>query len=378
MRKTYKKNKAKNTRKHKSVRNKRRKRNYYLTGGGGAQFLDGLEYWNAIFNPDEIEKLNKLKTEIQDLFTNKNAEASYTNLCDIMKDLVPTFYVPKPPVIATKPYTLNGMTVYPHIGLIHDFNYLNAMLCASFRLFAIIAYKMLNSSCKYKLIFKGGKAIQLVLNNVFSNTNKRPKGYENSVLLDLHQSEDIDVLLIPKPEKEYNKTEISELAQNITKLITWFLASVNTEVSILKPDDPINKNKSIYKLTFVSRYSGFKAFSDIDFGEISTNSKEKYFSDLIDFNHITSDGLGILFECQNIEALLKEKIYYYAYYAYLFYNPEEREKLNVIKKELDQPTIEGHNCTFFMEKFKRAIISLNRGFHLSRNAILDEEPLKHF
>jgi hypothetical protein len=122
-----------------------------------------------------------------------------------MRELVPTFYVPNPPVIATKPYTLNGMTVYPHTGLIHDFNYLNAMLCASFRLFGIIAYKMIYSSCKYKLIFKGGKAIQLVLNNVYNKTKKRPKSFENSVLRDLHQSEDIDVLLIPKPEMEYNK-----------------------------------------------------------------------------------------------------------------------------------------------------------------------------
>jgi hypothetical protein len=373
MRKTYKKNKAKNTRKHKSVRNKRRKRNYYLTGG--APFTGNLEYWNEIFEPDEIEKLNELRDYIQSKFA-EGSKASFTDLCTIMRELVPTFYVPNPPVIATEAYTLNGMTVYPHTGLIHDLNYLNAMLCASFRLFGIIAYKMLYSSCKYKLIFKGGKAIQLVLNNVYNNTKKRPKSFENSILRDLHQSEDIDVLLIPKPKMEYNKTEIRELAENITKLMEWFLASVNTKVSILEPDNPINKNKSIYKLTFVSKYSGFKAFSDIDFGEISTNSKEKYFSDLIPLGRATSNGLGILFECQNIEALLKEKIYYYAYYAYLFYNPEERKKLNDIKKKLDQPTIEEHNCTFFMEKFKRAIISLNRGFHLSRNAILDEEPLK--
>jgi hypothetical protein len=319
MRKTYKKNKAKNTRKHKSVRNKRRKRNYYLTGG--AQFPNELKYWNEFFNADEIEKLNKLRTEIQDLFT-RSPEASFTDLCKMMQTLVPTFYVPEQPIhvaVEGKPkFTIkaNGMLVANEIPNSNKFYYFNAILCVSFKLFGIIAKKMeLKDECNYKLIFKGGKAIQLVLRKILDDitegrttegrTIEGSTDYALQVLANLHQTEDIDVALIPKPGKEYKETDCKALAHNISKLIHWFLHHKhNTAVSILTPDDPRATNTSIFKLSYVS--SGFRAFSDINFVPDTTSD----FSDLESVHLKGLYDLDVLFECEKIEPLLKDKILY--------------------------------------------------------------------
>jgi hypothetical protein len=389
MRKTYKKNKAKNTRKHKSVRNKRRKRNYYLTGG--AQFPAELKYWNEFFNDDDEKvKLNELRSFIQDAF-GKGPEASFTDLCDIMRELVPTFHIPNPepepepePELApgSKPKIIgtllpNGTTVYntkpnkPDPNASKNFYYLNAILCASFQLFGIIANKMITKeTCKYKLIFKGGKAVQLVLRNIFNRIKINRNSDAYTVLQKLHQSEDIDVLLIPKPENIYDETEIKALAINISKLIEWFLhRDDTTRVSIQTPDDdPAIKNKTICKLSYILLGSdAMKAFSDIDFSPVSTSD----FSDLESLSLSLSlpgrNDLGVLFECQKIEPLLKDKILYYTKYVYLLDKPDLQAK--------QVPKISRKGCLYFINKFGKAIISLNNGFHLERHPDLDKAGL---
>jgi hypothetical protein len=377
MRKTYKKNKAKNTRKHKSVRNKRRKRNYYLTGG--AQFPAGLEYWNEFFNDDDIEKLNKLRTEIQDLFTG-SPEESFTDLCKKMQTLVPTFYVPEQPIhvaVEGKPkFTIkpNGMLVANEIPNSNKFYYFNAILCVSFKLFGIIAKKMeLKDECNYKLIFKGGKAIQLVLRKILDDitegrttegrTIEGSTDYALQVLANLHQTEDIDVALIPKLGRAYEETDCKELAYNISKLIEWFLHhKPYTTVSILKPNDRSATNKEIFKLSYVS--SGYRAFSDINFIPDTTYD----FSDLESFSETSPDGFAVLFECEKIEPLLKDKILYYTKYVYLYNNP------TLLSNEVPQTSVA--DCIRYIIKFGKAIISLNNGLHLGKAPHLDEVSLK--
>jgi hypothetical protein len=383
MRKTYKKNKAKNTRKHKSVRNKRRKRNYYLTGG--AQFPDGLEYWNDFFNDDEKVKLNKLRTEIQDLFR-KSPEASFTDLCDIMRELVPTFYVPEPPIHVPVPveggpgYTIrpDGMLVSNEIPNSNKFYYFNAILCVSFKLFGIIAKKMaLKDECNYKLIFKGGKAIQLVLrkisNDIINGMTTEGRaiegstGYALKVLKNLHQTEDIDVALIPKPERRSmaNESDIKALAHNISKLIEWFFHNVSTiNVSIQTPEDFGVTNKYIYKLSYKPKTSGYRAFSDINF-RLDTTSD---FSVLESFFVSSPDELDVLFECEKIKPLLEDKILYYTKYVYLYFNQD----LLPYEKE----TTSEADCIRYIIKFGKAIISLNNGLHLGEAPHLDEDGLK--
>ena len=57
--------------------------NYYLVGGG--KFESSLDYWNDLFNAAEIDKLDQLKTKLQDIINSSATSSSpkemvYVNL----------------------------------------------------------------------------------------------------------------------------------------------------------------------------------------------------------------------------------------------------------------------------------------------------------
>lgn len=345
----------------KKIAKKIKKQNYYLGLGGGQFFPTNLSYWNTFFSNEEEAQLIALKNQLQDMIRPAGSyNIANNNICTTMKEKLPTYHVPDKPEIKV----VNGTTVYANEP---NFYYYNTILCAAFILFALLANKMENQrDCNYKLLFKGGKAIQLVLRTILSACE--PTSYGHSVLSNLHRSADIDVLLIPKPTSIYNTEEVKTLAINISELIKWFLDSDTTTISFLTPDDKRNKNKTICKLAVMFGTIAYP-FSDIDFSIISPIFAPSFSSSSLHQYRTTIFGLDVLFECQSITNLLNEKIYYYGYYIIL---KDNLEKARVITQE-NQKLIEEYD--YYLIKFKKAIISLNSGLQLSRNNTLAKEDL---
>jgi hypothetical protein len=345
----------------KKIAKKIKKQNTYFGLGGAQLFPTNLSYWNTFFSDEEEAQLIALKNQLEAMIPPVGRHnIANNNICLAMKEILPTYYVPDKAEIEV----VNGLTKYPNE---RNFYYYNTILCAAFILFALLANKMENKrDCNYKLIFKGGKAIQLVLGTILSVCE--PTSYGHSVLSNLHRSSDIDVLLIPKPTSIYNTEEVKTLAINISELIKWFLDSDSTTISFLTPDDKRNKNKTICKLAVMFDTIPYP-FSDIDFGIIIPQFAPSFSSSSLHQYRTTIFGLDVLFECQSITNLLDEKIYYYGYYSIL---KDNLEKARVITQE-NKKLIEEYD--YYLIKFKKAIISLNNGLHLSLNNSLAKEEL---
>ena len=329
----------------------KKRQNYYLVGG--RKFDPSLAYWNNLFTESEIDKLFQLRTKLQKIMTSGATSSSpkENSICKLMMELLPTYYIPNN--ILEQPVRSTDKDGNSTDWKEADFYTYYTILCATSLLFGIIASKMdSHPDCKYKLFLKGGRAIQVVLRNIFDKSKEH--SFARIILGTLHQTQDIDVLLYPKRGKTYDREKMQELSSNISKLIAWFLTTPTKTIKILPPTE---HNPKINKLS-VSFLDGYVAFSDIDFGEVSnpgdygglqaikktTATPE---TDLSDF--------PVLFECLNIEHQLKEKINYYGEYSVrkFFALRDKDEKLIA-------------SCDYYLAKFKKAIISLNNGIHLSR------------
>jgi hypothetical protein len=199
----------------------------------------------------------------------------------------------------------------------------------------MISHKMIERSEPYRLALKGGKAIQIVL----SETDNPP----------IYESEDIDLLLLPT--HAYNREEIKRVAGHLAYLMKWFLEIplLEKKVSVLGPDDPASRNQDLYKLSYhITAARAFKAFSDIDFNEVPKESK-KYYAHLMDFHKfIPVLEEEITFYCPILESLLDEKLFYFSKFFVLSYL-EDKEGYTL------------DDCIRYRDKFKRAIVALNKG-----------------
>ena len=339
-----------------------KKQNYYLVGGG--LLPSPLEYWNSVFTASEITKLYDLKNMLQTSMSSEPTSSSpkKNSICELMMELVPTYYIPDD--VADQPVRKTNRDGKKTNWEAEDFYRYYTTLCAAFLLFGIIAHKINSyTGCNYKLILKGGKAIQVVLREIFEE--KKASSFATTILGSLHQTQDIDVLLLPKEGITYERVEIEELSSNISELIKWFLTTSTTNISKL---EPTTSNPNIHKLS-VEFPDGFVAFADIDFGKVPkpefNATLQKVEPDSSKAKTIILD-LPVLFECPTIGTLLDEKIYYYGEYS----------------KKKDEATIKGDNasiasCDYFLAKFKKAIISLNNGLQLSKTDLLDAEALEN-
>ena len=229
----------------------------------------------------------------------------------------------------------------------------------------------------YKLLFKGGKAIQLVLADI-------PE-------LSSYKSEDIDVLIMPDTGILYNEADIKNLSGHLAYLIRWFLNipaienKIDTQYKIsVQVPNPENAraNPFIFKLSYAKvvqkndfrkniKVDDFRQFSDIDFKELPSNIKT-YFEDAKEYKFYISElNQNVMFRCPNLGSLLDEKIYYYAKYMGLKIMLQEKK---VITEEgYQQITI--NDCDRFLEKFKRAILAMNNGLQKQRKQRYDETEL---
>jgi hypothetical protein len=327
-------------------------------------------FWKNIFKNNEMkeikEKINNMMNSDNNIPIVNREATKLWSLCEINKAIIPTYYVPT----KNEPYELFG-TYISDKDL--DFSHYNIILCASLLIYGIISEKMKGQD--YKLIFKGGKAIQLVLTGIPNMNN--------------YITEDIDILLVPNHNNViYQENIVKNLAGHICYLIKWFLNmhEQNFNISVKAPvqGNP-NMNPYIYKLSYIKntkkydyRKNGmvddFRQFSDVDFKDIPKNIKD-FFENTVEFKfYISEFDNYVVFRCPNIGSLLDEKIYYYSKYM---------KFLNVLKLKgkIEEPGYEKLNiieCGRIMEKFKRAILAMNTGLQKKRfiNILPDELIIK--
>lgn len=328
-----------------------------LPGPGGYQPDIEPEFWLPLFGNNNMFILrDKLQIMIaKDMVINmdeiKNKQNTWS-ICKIIQGLIPTYYLPN----NIKPYKPQGEYGPTFYDSPIDFYKYNIFLCATLIIFGIISQKMKFQD--YQLIFKGGKAIQLVLSKIPG--------------LHIYESEDIDILIMPNKDIVYNEINIKNLSGHIAYLTQWFLTSTTPVISVLVPN-PTNPraNPFIFKLSYMKQDRRFKPISDIDFRDIPQNIKS-YFSRAIDFQFpIPELDERVSFKCPDIGSLLDEKLYYYIKYSLFKDLLKRKEPI----PEVGYESLTIDECDRLLEKFKRAIINLNKGLQLNRNPDLTPEQL---
>lgn len=319
------------------------------------------EFWLPLFGNNNMFALRE---NIQSMIINDfNIPMDITkttdiwSICKILQRIIPTYYVPN----ENKKYQLYGPLGPIFMDSPTDFKQYNIALCSSLILFGIISHKMKNQD--YELIFKGGKAIQLVLSQISG--------------IDVYESEDIDVLVMPNKSIDYNETNVKNLSAHIAYLIQWFLTittPISIKISVLAPN-PDNKkaNPFIYKLSYSKQSGGFKPISDIDFREIPKSVKS-FFERSVDYQfNISELEQKITFKCPDIGSLLNEKIYYYTKYMTFKNLLTNNQKIT----ESGYENIDIEECNRILNKFKRAITNLNKGLQVNRYTDLSLPKLEN-
>jgi hypothetical protein len=320
------------------------------------------EFWRTLFGENELTTLrgkirNMIENDDRIPFTEGTREISQTwSICKIIQTIIPTYHVP----IKNDPYTAFGNFIS---DLPIDFSRFNITLCAALLIYGIISHKMIGQD--YSLLFKGGKAVQLVLSNI-------PE-------MSTYETEDIDVLVMSNVDITYDEIKIKNLAGHVSYLIKWFLNNQDIEknynsISVMPPD-PANKraNPYIFKLSYVksnkkynprtrTQVDDFKQFSDVDFKDIPEGVRP-YFDSAINYPFDISElDTKVLFRCPNIGALLDEKIYYFSKYI-------ELKGILTDGKPITEPGYETTtiaDCERYLEKFKRSILAMNNGLERNR------------
>ena len=325
-------------------------------------------FWAPIFNKNPTE-LTSLRDKLREALAldnvipmEKNEMRNIWSICEMIQTMIPTYYVPT----KNAPYWI-GDTMYADKPI--DFARFNMTLCTCLIIFGILSDRMVGQD--YEFIFKGGKAIQLVLGQISGNPQ--------------YISEDIDILVRQAHGTPYNKDVAKNLASHIGYLIKWFLTYIELPTEMLKDDtkpvsltiavalpevqdnticDSTSKaNPNIVKISYNKVGTRIcKAFADIDFKETPAEVSS-YFKTTHKYPfHIEDLQTDLLFICPNIGSLIDEKIYLYAKYTRFKLLLEKGEKI------LDEgyETVNLKNCKFYMDKFAKALLALTLGLVRSR------------
>ena len=326
------------------------------------------EFWKPIFGDKEMitirKKLNDMMNADGGIPINNKEVSELWSVCKINQSMIPTYFTQT----KNEPYELFG-TLFSDQDI--DFSHYNIVLCAALIVFGIISKKMVGQD--YKPIFKGGKAIQLEL-----------AGTPETLA---YKTEDIDVLVIPDTDVPYVESKVKNLSGHIAYLVRWFLNTPETQYSVsVQSPNPANTraNPFIFKLSYIkatkkydfrrnAMVDDFKQFSDIDFKEIPQTIKT-FFEKSKEYTFYISElDENVLFRCPNIGALLDEKIYYYLKYTEFKQLLEERK--SITEEGYEKLTL--FECDRFLDKFKRAILALNKGLQKQRfRGILPDELLE--
>jgi hypothetical protein len=309
------------------------------------------EFWIPLFGPGNMiairEKIHSMMITDTEIPMINSKLTDLWSICKIIKALIPTYSIPT----ENKPYQPMGEFGPMFMDAPIDFTKYNITLCSALLVFGIISQKMKQQD--YKIIFKGGKAIQLVLGEIPEAT--------------VYESEDIDVLIMPNKDIVYNEIYVKNLSGHIAYLVNWFLTITTPlvfNISVLQPN-PSNPraNPFIFKLSYVKGAREFKPISDIDFRQISEYIKP-FFERSVDYQFEISElNDKVSFICPDIGSLLDEKLYYYV--KYFNFKDLLSRRQSITEPGYEKLNIE--ECNRLLNKFKRAILSLNRGLQIRRN-----------
>ena len=325
------------------------------------------EFWKPIFGDIEMitirQKINEMMNSDGNIPINNKEVTQLWSVCKINQAMIPTYFTPT----KNEPYESFGYFIGDQDV---DFSHFNIVLCAALIVFGLISQKMVGQD--YKLIFKGGKAIQLELAGTPETAS--------------YKSEDIDVLILPNTDIPYNELNVKNLSGHLAYLVRWFLNTPETQykVSVQVPNpENTRANPFIFKLSYVKviqkrdyrkqmMVDDFKQFSDIDFKDVPQNIK-LFFEKSKEYKfYIDELNQNVLFRCPNIGSLLDEKIYYYSKYTEFKNLLEERKPIT----EEGYENLTYIDCDRFLEKFKRAILAMNKGLQKQRfPGILPDELL---
>jgi len=327
------------------------------------------DFWTPIFEEDEMFAIRKLINDIMiadgSIPITNGEVASLWSICEIVHSIIPTFFTPT----KNDPYMLFD-TMFKDTDV--DFKNFNIVLCSTLIIFGIISYKMIGQ--EYKFIFKGGKAIQLVLAEIQN--------------LSEYKSEDIDVLIMPDKNIQYDELIIKNLAGHLAYLIRWFLniPSTDYKISVQSPNpENTRANPYIFKLSYIKSLKkqdfrkqilvdDFKQFSDIDFKELPSYITPYFQDDSKEYNFeisLSDTKQKLMFRCPNLGALLNEKIYYYAKYSEFKQLLQQNQPI----QDTEYKTLTIPECDRFLEKFKRAILAMNIGLQKQRKQNYDTASL---
>ena len=308
------------------------------------------EFWIQLFGKGElitlrenIHKMMENDLKIPFIEPENNTVSDTWSICKIIQTIIPTYHVPN----KNQPNTINGTMYYDRN---EDFARFNIILCAALLIYGVISHKM--NGQDYSLIFKGGKATQLVLSQI-------PE-------IPAYETDDIDVLVMPNVDIPYDEIKVKNLAGHISYLIKWVLNKQEKDTNSISvmPPNPDNKraNPYIFKLSYVKNQWSFKQFSDVDFKDIPKDITP-YIDNTVDYPFDISElNTKILFKCPNIGALLDEKIYYFSKYV-------ELKGILASGNKITEPGYETTtvaDCDRYIEKFKRSILAMNNGLQKSR------------
>jgi hypothetical protein len=329
------------------------------------------EFWLPYFSN---EKLINIKTKLTSLLVDDNLNniiqdnqnlkhSALWKSCGLVERLIPN-YLTKTKL--TNEDINNGLTILDILNI-------NRLLCILFLFYSMLLNEIENEEITF--IFKGGKAVQIILTNM------------NNPKLDKYNSEDIDLLVITN-NSEYNEDNMYKLACHIGYLTKWILSDIDQRLhNNLNTSLLVNRERAIIKLSYRLLNGSFRSLVDIGFHNIPQETKE-YF-DLNKMLRLTFSlnelDNNLLFKCPDFYSTINEKFFYYI--KYFNYYLRLMNKLPIE----EEPMLTLDNCKYYLNKFKKSIMRLLTAEtlitkerldklmidYLNRFNIRDVEPVKN-
>lgn len=217
------------------------------------------------------------------------------------------------------------------------------LYCVILLLTGLINYKLEENEQDYRIILKGGKALQLLMSGMNMDPTKI-----------VYKSNDIDLIVNPISSIPYDQNKCYCLSLNITFLIQWIL---NIDANIYKDINyVIYKKGGIYpnlikishkiQTTQIFQDNSYTAVCDMDFGQ----ANRIFYSNLIKDSKESKFG-KLLFIYQELDYFLLEKIYYLN-----FYYGEIIKSIEIIQRTINSKEIDNkNNFSRFIEKFSQQL-----------------------
>jgi len=281
------------------------------------------DFWKPLFQGGE--ELIELRKTFMNMYENDKYTDIYfkqLHICNLLEKIFPGYLTRSTLSMNESPKTL--VTV-------------NIISCITTLLYGIITYKLYEFQQDYIILFKGGRAIQLTLNDI-PNVTK-------------YFSEDTDILIIPNQSvnSEYNLDKMENLSAHIAYLVKWFIPEdINMIVSL--PSNPKNTNKEIIKLVY-NDDTLYKSLSDIAFGNIPEDIQRYFDHPIYSSFYLDIFETITLYITPTIEDILSEKLYFYTKYSNM-----KQQLINGTKiTEKGYEDVDQEICEFYMHKFYKAI-----------------------